>query len=161
MCFLLSSVCVKHNNFVGCLLCHLSSSLGVWSLVSLLLSGASPPQSPPHKCFNFTPSQMIQLQKSYHVHLVSTAYVLRLHVLNYHLTTFTFIQLPVWYYDFSRDCVIHSLWWNALGNMVSADHINRKTLFILAVACLILLNIVFFCIWLCSLNTAMFMFMFN
>ena len=40
MCFLLSSVCVKHNNFVGCLLCHLSSSLGVWSLVSLLISGA-------------------------------------------------------------------------------------------------------------------------
>ena len=40
MCFLVSSVHVKHNNFVGCLLCHLSSSLGVWSLVSLLVSGA-------------------------------------------------------------------------------------------------------------------------
>ena len=40
MRFLMSSVHVKHNNFVGCLLCHLSSSLGVWSLVSLLISGA-------------------------------------------------------------------------------------------------------------------------
>ena len=36
----MSSVHVKHNNFVGCLLCHLSSSLGVWSVVSLLVSGA-------------------------------------------------------------------------------------------------------------------------
>ena len=36
----MSSVHVKHNNFVGCLLCHLSSSLGVWPLVSLLVSGA-------------------------------------------------------------------------------------------------------------------------
>ena len=40
MRFLMSSVHVKHSNFVGCLLCHLSSSLGVWSLVSLLISGA-------------------------------------------------------------------------------------------------------------------------
>ena len=80
--------------------------------------------------FNLTPPLMIYISLILCSFGFYSIYVLRLHFLKYHLTTLTFIQLPDWYYDISRDCLIP-------------------------------LNIVLLHIWLCSLNTAMFMFMFN